>query len=307
VSTLFTKALFPGEVIADEWCIEEPLATGGFATVYAAYRMDDETPVVVKAPKEGAHLLDTVAYQRFEQEARAAMRLEHPNIVKVYGYGHHRNGVPYIVMEALEGEPLTDRILRGRMSVEDTTAVLRQMLEALGYMHRQGLVHRDLKPGNIYLSQPGGGLARPPFSIKLLDFGFVKPMEKMQGLQSELTVQGTCVGTPGYMAPEVYFQHPINPAVDVYGAGVVAYEMLIGGSAFEGAPYVRVMKQQKNRCTPPPSDLERHPLLRIVYRMMLANPAERYATCHDVLAALDDRRARRGFWSFWPFGGRRRR
>jgi serine/threonine protein kinase/Tol biopolymer transport system component len=171
---------------------------------------------------------------RFDQEARAAAALNHPNILVIYDIGVH-DGAPYIVSELLEGETLHERLMRGRLTIEEALDIGSAIADALDAAHRRGLVHRDLKPANLFLSARG---------VKLLDFGLAKPVAMpaaselssgaTRSLAARLTESGTAVGTVGYMSPEQLRGEAVDARTDLFSLGVVLYEMVTGQSAFPG-------------------------------------------------------------------------
>jgi serine/threonine protein kinase len=205
--------------------ILEEIGRGGMGVVYKAHDTVLDRPVAIKvlAP----HLTwDQEFVKRFLHEARAAARLKHPNIVTIYDVGRAQ-GHHFIAMEYLEGDALDEIIRRrGLLSPPRVARLVRQVADALDYAHGQGLIHRDVKPGNVIVS--------PQDHATLTDFGIAKSLEG-----TRLTQSGVMVGTPSYMSPEQVKQQSIGPATDVYALGVVAYEMLGARPPFEGdTPHV---------------------------------------------------------------------
>ena len=187
---------------------------------------------------------------RFEREAKIAGSLGHPGIVKVYDLGHADDGSPYIVMEHLNGEPLSARLqTEGQLPITEAIAVTRQVLEALGAAHKKGIVHRDLKPDNIFLTRRRDGSVQ----AKLLDFGISKSLDqKALGL----TRTGTVLGTPYYLSPEqARGASDIDLRVDIWGAGVVLYESVTGELPFLADNYNALLVQisRTARSLPPGS------------------------------------------------------
>jgi len=170
------------------------LGAGGMGVVYAA--LDEHLGRVVAVKMISDKSRDEKARERLRREARAAARVNHPNVCQVHEIGEQA-GEPYIVMELLEGESLADRLARGALPVEEATRIALELLKGLGALHGHGLLHRDLKPSNVFLSAHG---------VKLLDFGLVR-RDSLSGLtgaggEPSLTASGMLVGTPRYMAPE---------------------------------------------------------------------------------------------------------
>ena len=198
--------------------MEALLATGGMGEVWAARDLLLDRAVAVKV-LGGALAGDGRAAERLRREARAAARLEHPNIARVLDLGE-QDGRPYLVMELLEGESLAARIDRaGAMAPPEAARVVVAVADALEAAHRAGVVHRDVKPGNVFLTSGG--------EVKVLDFGIASAAG-----EAALTT-GEMLGTPAYLAPERVLGHPATPAADVYALGVVLYELLAGRRPFD--------------------------------------------------------------------------
>jgi len=194
------------------------LATGGMGEVWAARDLLLDRPVAVKV-LGGALAGDGRAAERLRREARAAARLDHPNIARVLDLGE-QDGRPYLVMELLEGESLAGRIDRaGAMAPAEAARVVAAVADALEAAHRAGVVHRDVKPGNVFLTSAG--------EVKVLDFGIASAAG-----EADLTT-GALLGTAAYLAPERALGQPATPAADVYSLGVVLYELLAGRRPFE--------------------------------------------------------------------------
>src|SRR5215475_6616568 len=203
--------------------ILSPIGAGGMGEVYRARdeRLNRTIAVKVLAPI----LSDNPEYrQRFEREARTVAALSHPHICPVYDVGAHE-GLDYLVMEYLEGESLAARVARGPLPIEEALRYAIQIADALDQAHRHGVVHRDLKPGNIMLTKSGA---------KLLDFGLAKTVEPRGGSPSALTAttpltgHGLIVGTLQYMAPEQLEGTEADPRTDLFAFGLVLYEMIAG-------------------------------------------------------------------------------
>jgi eukaryotic-like serine/threonine-protein kinase len=200
--------------------MEALLASGGMGAVWAARDLPLDRPVAVKVLGP-AFADDGRAAERLRREARAAGRLEHPSIARVLDQGEHE-GRPYLVMELLEGESLAERIDRaGPMAPAEAARVVAEVAEALEAAHRAGVIHRDVKPGNVFLASDG--------AVKVLDFGIA-----LAAGETALTT-GDLIGTPAYLAPERVLGHRATPAADVYALGVVLYELVAGRRPFEAA------------------------------------------------------------------------
>jgi serine/threonine protein kinase len=215
-----------GTELDGKYRIEAELGSGGAGTVYRALHLERQTKVAVKVLR--AELASSVELRhRFAREARALTALAHPNIVSVVDSGV-ASDTAFLVMELLEGETLSARLKRGALSVTAALAIMRQLLSALGFVHEQQLVHRDVKPANIFLQAEADG-----DRVRLLDFGLAKFLAPEAGGPS-LTRAGQIFGTPSYMAPEQIAGQQADPRTDVYAAGIVLFEMLAGRVPFQG-------------------------------------------------------------------------
>ena len=201
-----------------------------------------------------------VSRQRFEREARELAKLSHPNIVAISDCGIDE-GTPFLVMELLEGESLEARLRKGPMSVAVAARLTLELLEGLAFMHGRGLVHRDIKPGNVFLERREQGGER----LKILDFGLAKLV--VQSADISVTRSGEILGTPAYMAPEQATGEPTDARTDVYAVGLLLFEMVVGRRPFAGVDS-EILRQQL---------IEPLPLLRD------ALPKERLSRALDVV------------------------
>ena len=229
-------------LFADRYRLERRLGVGGMATVQLAMDTRLERRVAVKLLAE--HLAaDSNFVSRFRREALAAARLVHPNIVQVFDFGaEETTGRQYIVMEFVDGSSCAE-ILRelGRLEPDDAVSILTQACRGLDYAHRNGVVHRDVKPGNLLRSRDGG-------QVKLADFGIAKAAE-----HSDMTKVGSVLGTAAYLSPEQARGEPAGPSSDLYALGVVSYQLLAGRLPYEAASLTDLARQQdtrrRSRCT----------------------------------------------------------
>ncbi len=214
-----------------EYEIIEELGKGGFATVYRAVDTTLEREVALKV-LDPLLMRDPTWVARFQREARAVARLKHPNIVTVYEIGEVE-GMLYIAMELVDGPSLKDRITQGgRLSWGETVGIVSQVADALDYAHGEGVLHRDLKPGNILLDPRRGAV--------LSDFGFAKLVGESS---MSVSASGGVVGTPAYIAPETWDGEKAMPQTDLYALGCIVYEMLSGEVLFSGdTPSVVIRK-----------------------------------------------------------------
>jgi TolB-like protein/predicted Ser/Thr protein kinase len=255
--------------------VTRELGRGGMGVVYAAHDERLDRPVAVKVIRPES-LADAAARERFRQEARAAARVSHPHICPLFEFDEDE-GRPFLVMELLEGEPLSARLERGPMTVTDTLGIALPMLDALAALHRRGLLHRDLKPANVFLT---------PHGVKLLDFGLAQPPTADEMTQEVGPTGRSVVGTPRYMAPEQLFGHPVDERSDLFAAGAVIHEMLAGRPAFPGASLSEIV-HAVGYVEPAHLDGSREiqSIDRVLRQAMAKDPADRVARA-DVLAAL---------------------
>ena len=228
--------MMPGQVIVDRYELGERLGVGGMSTVQLALDRRLERHVAVKLLAE--HLAhDPQFVSRFRREALAAARLVHPNVVQVFDFGlDDVSGRHYIVMEVVRGRSGAE-ILReqGRLTVADAVDLVTQACAGLAYAHRHGVVHRDVKPGNLLRSDDG--------VVKLADFGIAKALSAGE---SSITQAGSVLGTASYLAPEQARGEDAGPRADVYALGVVSYQLLSGRLPYEAASLTELaLKQQR--------------------------------------------------------------
>jgi serine/threonine protein kinase len=220
-------------LILGRYRLEQEIATGATARVWRAHDEQLDRPVAVKLLHP--HLLpDATSRQRLEAEARAAAALSHPGIATVFDVTGAREA-PALVMELVDGEPLSVRLARdGPMRPDAAARLAAEVAEALYHAHQRGIIHRDVKPANI-LVEAGSGRAR------LIDFGIAHSLELAA---QPLTQTGVALGTPRYMAPEQLAAEPVGPRTDLWGIGAVLYEALTGRPPFDGSTPLAIARQQ---------------------------------------------------------------
>lgn len=262
------------------------IGAGGMGEVYKARDTRLDRFVAIKV-LPGAFASDPARKQRFEREARAVSSLNHPHICMLYDVGS-QDGVEYLVMEFLEGESLEERLKRGPLPLDEGLRYAIQITEALAAAHRQGVIHRDLKPGNIVLTKTGA---------KLLDFGLAKLTETVPGgtvttlptATMALTVQGAILGTFQYMSPEQLEGQEADARSDLFSLGAVLFEMFTGRKAFEGKGHASLISSIMT--AEPPTLTALQPLLPpaldpVVRTCLAKDPDARWHTAHDVVVQL---------------------
>jgi len=270
------------------------LGVGGMGEVYRARDTRLERTVAIKVLPE-RFTMDLERRQRFEREARAISQLSHPNICALYDVGS-QEGTEYLVMELLEGETLSERLVRGRLPLGQLVVIGSQICSALEAAHQKGIVHRDLKPGNIMLTKAG---------VKLLDFGLAKAIAPtLQAAEltkaptaaaGPVTQSGIVVGTLHYMSPEQLEGKQADERTDLFALGTVLYEMATGRKAFSGTSQASLISAILTSEPPPVSSLQpmSPPALDRLIRTSLAkDPGERWQAAHDVGLQLREYRLR---------------
>ncbi len=262
--------------------ILSPLGAGGMGEVYKARDTRLDRTVAIKVmPLHIAQREDL--RQRFEREARVISSLNHPYICVLHDIGK-QDGVDFMVLEHLEGETLEARVIRGPLPLDQVFKYGAQIADALDRAHRSGVSHRDVKPSNIMLTRDG---------VKVLDFGLAKSMPKTalsdQTLTLAMTGEGTVLGTPQYMAPELFEGKEADARSDIFGFGCVLYQMVTGKRAFDGKTRVSVVASIIGTEPPPMSSLQPvtpRALERLVQGCLAKDPEERYQSMWDVLIDL---------------------
>src|SRR6478752_3877327 len=268
--------------------ITAPIGAGSMGEVYRARDPRLGRDVAIKV-LPSAFSADIDRLHRFEQEARAAAALNHPNILAVYAIGTD-GGAPFIVSELLEGETLRERARGGPVAVRKATEYALQVARGLAAAHEKGITHRDLKPENVFVTRDN--------RVKILDFGLAK-LTQDQGAPATLsaavtvpspTLPGVVLGTAGYMAPEQVRGLPADHRADLFAFGAILYELLSGVRAFSCETVAETMTAILNRDPPDlgPSAAAFPPgLVRIVNRCLEKNPSDRFQTASDLAFALE--------------------
>ena len=291
-----------GQVLAQRYRVLDRLGSGGMAIVYRARHETLRTTVAVKVLKKRL-AADRVSVTRFHREAMAAASVGNPHIVHIIDYGFTATGDAFIVMEYLEGQSLRQLIRgEGPLAIGRAVSICRQTLRGLDAAHGQGIVHRDLKGDNVFITCQGGR-----DFVKLLDFGISKVAYTEDGEHSTgLTSTGVVMGTPQYISPEqASGLDEVDHRADIYALGAILYEMLTGQLPFEGrAPLEILMKHVQEIPVAPGKrrpDLGIPPELdRVVLKALQKDPADRYATAAEMQAALPEATALPGGFASGP-------
>lgn len=263
-------------VLADRYRLDVQVAVGGMGEVWRATDLLLERTVAVKLLRESL-AEDPIVAERFRREALTAAGLSHPNMANVYDYVQE-HGRPGIVMEFVEGETLAEKIARtGPLDVADAVRTSSALLAALSVAHDAGIVHRDVKPGNVMISPTG--------EVKVTDFGIARAAG-----HETLTETGMVIGTAHYLSPEQVSGKPASPSSDLYAVGAILYEMLTGAKPFEAeTPLAVAMK----RLTEDPIALQEHragipdPVAKVALRALARDPEGRYASAEGMRSALE--------------------
>ncbi|WAS95853.1 serine/threonine protein kinase [Nannocystis punicea] len=272
-----------GEVLADRYRVHHRLGKGGMGEVYLAEHMDIGRKVAIKTLN--AHLQDKPEIaERFMQEARTSSRVRHSNIVDITDFGKTDHGAPFFVMEYLEGEDLKSVLKRERvLPWERARDIILQVCAALAAAHAHGLVHRDLKPDNIYLIRQG-----EQELVKVLDFGIAKIISEAG---DEMTQTGVLLGTPEYMSPEQAQDEPLDGRSDIYAMGVLMFRMFTGRLPFRAKAFMAVLGMHMQQPPPRPSEVDpNHPVSErqeaIILRCLAKKPEDRFQSADELAAAI---------------------
>ncbi|HTQ43084.1 MAG TPA: serine/threonine-protein kinase, partial [Polyangiaceae bacterium] len=260
-----------GAVLSRRWRLLHKLGDGGMGEVYAAEPVEGGARVAIKLLRP-EFLGDAQVLARFLEEGSLCTRLVHPNIARMLECAGAEDGSPYLVMELLEGVPLSAYTQNGgRIPVAQAVPILQGILAGLAAAHAQGVIHRDLKPDNVFLTRAPDGT----FAVKVLDFGIAKVMDAAGGM-GQRTRTGMLLGTPAYMSPEqVKSARDVDARADLWSAGVMFYEMLTGRVAFP-APTEYARLSAVMHATPDPLDKVDPilaPVAPVVARAMAKDPA----------------------------------
>jgi serine/threonine-protein kinase len=272
----------PGEVIEERYKLGNTFASGGMGVIMRAEQIRTGRDVAVKLLHPHIAAKEDFA-ARFMREVDVATRFDHPHIVRVYDVGETDEGVLYLVMEMLDGEELKDLIAReAPLEAGVAIDIGLQMLDGLAEAHSQGVIHRDFKPGNVFVMKNRRG----DYHVKLLDFGIAKLANSQE---SDITATGMISGTPSYIAPETLLQaeHSNPQVVDVYAAGLVLLEMLTGQRVFQGNGAPQTLLQQLKKPVRVPQKIAQTPLGEVIRKATRKHPADRYQNADEMYEALE--------------------
>ncbi len=263
--------------------LKRRLAAGGMGEVWAAYHPSLKRDVAVKVLRAQAG--DQVALARFEREVKATSTLTHPNTIRIFDFGVTDDGVWFYVMELLEGMDFSTLVRRvGPLSPGRTMHLMLQATRALAEAHRRGIVHRDIKPQNLFSCAVGGEVDY----VKVLDFGIARTLDV--AVEAHLTATGTVPGTPKYMAPEVSVGQQATPASDVYSLGAVAYFLLTGKAPYDIDNVSQLLVAQQTRPPELPSRVREEPLPEgleaLIMRSLEGSPEARFVDATAFAAAM---------------------
>jgi len=256
--------------------IQQRVGTGGFGVVYRAFDTNLERSVAIKMLPPNLAKAGKGVVQRFLREARSAAKLAHPNIVTIHQICPYEDTY-YIVMELVEGGTLHEQLAKQRMSPDEATSIIRSAAEGLSHAHKRGIIHRDIKPGNIMLTRDG--------QVKVSDFGLARDV--LQG--HDIVGAGHSLGTPRYMAPEQALGEEPTAASDLYSLAATYYVLLTGRSAFDGPGDREIMRKQVQDPVPDPRTIRPDlpvSVFRFFEKAMAKQPEDRYTTAEAFIEAL---------------------
>jgi serine/threonine protein kinase len=269
-----------GSVLANRYEVEEILGSGGMGVVYRVFDRQLKESVALKTLHPSVAAAEPGLLERFKQEIRLARRITHRNVVRTHDLGES-GGILFLTMELVEGTPLDQLISRrGKLPLDVTLPIIKQILRALEVAHEAGVIHRDIKPGNVIVQTSG--------FVKVMDFGIARLIEG-RFRQTAITQAGSVVGSPDYMAPEQLLGEAVDHRVDIYSAGCVMFECLTGRRVFEAPHVMALISRHLDRERPDPAALEGLPaaVIAVVEKALAREPSGRWASAGVMLEAVE--------------------
>lgn len=272
----------------DRYEVLSIIGKGGMGTVYKVFDKEIERTLAIKVLQSDLAAEDQTALRRFEQEAEAASQLEHHNLVSVFGYGKTKDGAPYLVMDYYDGESLSS-VIKKESTLDSNRALnlFQQICEALAHAHEKGVVHRDIKPGNVIVSQSESGIE----TARIVDFGIAKILPVSNRETHNLTETRQVFGSPHYMSPEHCLGFKMDERSDIYSLGCLMYEVLTGDPPFNVNDAIQaVIKHINEEAKPFSCDMNDDPVKRklegVVLKCLEKQQEDRYQSVNEVLADL---------------------
>jgi serine/threonine protein kinase len=275
-SSALARILTPGELVANRFSVRKLARRGGMGAIYQGVDLESGDSVAIKIV-DG---LDVLSAARFSREAQILAEMSHPNVVRHLSHGTTAAGMPYLVMEWLDGEDLSERLAREPLGIDESLALIRRVCEPMALLHARGIVHRDIKPANLFL--PGAD----PGAVKILDFGIAR----FERMTQTVNTDGALIGTIGYMAPEqAMCERDVDSRADVFAIGCVLYECLTGKPPFASSNAVGVLAKVLREEPRRPSELRPEVDARIdalVSRLLAKNRNDRPPDAGAILSDL---------------------
>ncbi len=281
-----TDVLAPTRVIAGKYHLGRVIGEGGMGAVYEADHRELGAKVAVKLLSE-ASINNPNSLARFRREAKVMGQIQHENVISVMDAGNDESGIPFLVMELLEGESLAGTLRRERLLSPGLSAwITSEVLAGLGAAHAKRIIHRDLKPGNVFISTQSDGSKR----VKILDFGISKLADVSETLN--VTAQGALVGTPNFMSPEqLRSKDELDGRVDIYAAGIMLYRMVTGALPYVGTNAEELYRNIFIAQPKPPRELRpelSQELEAVIFKAMHPDREQRFQTCYEFRDALQE-------------------